>query len=110
MTPETKQMSTESPNTVEKDPHNQWETNIELESPSRNSNNWSWHEVGNEQYQICEAPDSSLPILPPEDTTPLEIRYPLEKEADVADTNVIAGKIGQGAYIELEDGTAVLVG
>ncbi|CAG8437838.1 14360_t:CDS:2 [Funneliformis mosseae] len=110
MTSETKKLSTESKNTVEMDPDNQWETKVELEPPSSNSKNWSWKEVGNEQCQICLAPDSSLPILPPEDTTPLEIRYPLDKEAD--DTNVIADKIGhkQGAYIELEDGTALLVG
>jgi len=76
--------------------------------------NRSWKEVGNEQSQICIAPDSSLPTLPPEDTTPS--RFPLEeikKDAEAeTNENQLVNKTGkkQDTYIELEDGTSALVG
>ncbi|CAG8814053.1 10836_t:CDS:1, partial [Racocetra fulgida] len=83
---------------------------------------------GNEQYKVCNAPDSSLPELPPEDTTPLnqknigrvteillsdpnselnkEIDTFVEKEID-KDVDMSHGK-KQGDYLEFEDETAFL--
>src|SRR6266487_2065227 len=39
----------------------------------------SWKELGNEQYEEINAPDEILPILAPEDTTPIEEIYNIKK-------------------------------
>ncbi|CAG8509086.1 1405_t:CDS:2 [Ambispora gerdemannii] len=61
-----------------------WEDIVENDRPHEgdldNSNNWSWHELGNEQCQIANAPNSSLPNLSSEDTTPNIIRTNSEAE------------------------------
>ncbi|CAG8709208.1 16418_t:CDS:2 [Dentiscutata erythropus] len=105
--------------------------NLENDRPTEDlDNNWSWKEKGNEQYKICNAPDSSLPELSPDNITPLNqknlgsitenllsdqnselnkaIDTFVEKEVD-KDVNTFHGK-KQGDYVELEDGTTFLVG
>ncbi|CAG8489946.1 2048_t:CDS:2 [Ambispora leptoticha] len=89
-----------------------WEDTVENDRPHEgdidNSNNWSWHELGNEQCQIVNAPNSSLPNLPPEDTTPNIIRD--NREAELAlqemtseeNTNKNANVERRSSYDELE--------
>ncbi|CAG8772295.1 24928_t:CDS:2 [Cetraspora pellucida] len=118
-------------NSLTKDKMNYERFNLENDgSTEYQDKNWSWKEQGNDQYKVCNAPDSSLPELSPYNTTPLnqknigciteillsdsnsklnkEIDTFVEKEID-KDVDASHGK-KQGDYIEFEDGTAYLVG
>ncbi|RHZ45405.1 hypothetical protein Glove_680g82 [Diversispora epigaea] len=97
-------------NTHDMNPRDQWENSIENDHPTMEDDklelnlNWSWKELGNEQYQECIAPDSSLPELSPEDTTPLNQQQIGERLGDVE-----GARDNNNDYMESEEVTVNLL-
>ncbi|CAG8436471.1 3841_t:CDS:2 [Diversispora eburnea] len=93
-------------NTHDMNPRDQWENSIENDRPTMEDDklktnlNWSWKELGNKQYQECIAPNSSLPELPPEDTTPLNQQQIDERSGCVEG----ASDNNNNDYMESEEG------